>query len=316
MAALRLILSAAAILAGVLYGTLDPPAQWLAIAFFTFGVLSFPGLRRDFLSLDQARPQLRASITLRFRPAVREVAVVLFIIAVCFALLPEVATGHRPYIHDHHVHYFNAWVFKERLLFWQGFHGWSNEQFTGYPVGYFYPFGAYLWVFLVHCLTLGMLGFEGSLCASLPALLPRPEPRHLLRGPESLQYLGRSSRRSLPHFRLWRFSSWRLVLHGLDRSMASGLFLDFLASGTGLSGKGFANRVVAEHLNVGSFDIAGSALPSHPDLPGRSHGRPRRSPNLLMQIRSGLQSDIAPGHLHPSRHSRIIHLPTPLFYPS
>ena len=145
--------------------------------------------------------------------------------------------------------------------------------------------------------------------ASLPALLPRPEPRHLLRGPESLQYLGRSSRRSLPHFRLWRFSSWRLVLHGLDRSMASGLFLDFLASGTGLSGKGFANRVVAEHLNVGSFDIAGSALPSHPDLPGRSHGRPRRSPNLLMQIRSGLQSDIAPGHLHPSRHSRIIHLP-------
>ena len=75
--------------------------------------------------------------------------------ALTLLMLGNVAAGDRPMGFDHPVHYFQAWQLKERI--WKdGWFFWSNLWFAGYPVNYTYPFGAYLWIVLVHWLTLGV----------------------------------------------------------------------------------------------------------------------------------------------------------------
>jgi hypothetical protein len=84
-----------------------------------------------------------------------------FLTALTLVMLGNVAAGDRPISFDHTVHYFQAWLLKER--FWNdGWFFWSNLWFAGYPANYTYPVGAYLWIALVHWLTLGLLTFQGA----------------------------------------------------------------------------------------------------------------------------------------------------------
>ena len=90
-----------------------------------------------------------------------DVLCVVLLIALALVMLGNVAAGDRPISFDHTVHYFQAWLLKER--FWNdGWFFWSNQWFAGYPVNYTYPVGAYLWIVLVHWLTLGLLTFGGA----------------------------------------------------------------------------------------------------------------------------------------------------------
>jgi hypothetical protein len=90
-----------------------------------------------------------------------DVLCALLLVALTLVMLGNVAAGDRPISADHTVHYFQAWLLNER--FWDdGWFFWSNLWFAGYPVNYTYPFGAYLWIVLVHWLTLGMLTFGGA----------------------------------------------------------------------------------------------------------------------------------------------------------
>jgi hypothetical protein len=83
------------------------------------------------------------------------------LVALTLVMLGGVAMGDRPISFDHTVHYFQAWLLKERF-FQDGWFFWSNLWFAGYPVNYTYPVGAYLWIGLVHALTLGTLTFGGA----------------------------------------------------------------------------------------------------------------------------------------------------------
>jgi hypothetical protein len=83
------------------------------------------------------------------------------LVALTLVMLGNVAMGDRPISFDHTVHYFQAWLLKERF-FEDGWFFWSNLWFAGYPANYTYPVGAYLWVGLVHALTLGTLTFSGA----------------------------------------------------------------------------------------------------------------------------------------------------------
>jgi hypothetical protein len=83
------------------------------------------------------------------------------LLALTLVMLGKVAAGDRPISFDHTVHYFQAWVFKER--FWKdGWFFWTNLWFAGYPMNYTYPTGAYVWIALVHWLTAGTLTFGGA----------------------------------------------------------------------------------------------------------------------------------------------------------
>jgi hypothetical protein len=83
------------------------------------------------------------------------------LVALTLVMLGNVAAGDRPISADHTVHYFQAWLLNERA--WtDGWFFWSNLWFAGYPVNYTYPVGAYVWIVLVHWLTLGMLSFGGA----------------------------------------------------------------------------------------------------------------------------------------------------------
>ena len=83
------------------------------------------------------------------------------LVALTLVMLGKVAAGDRPISADHTVHYFQAWILNER--FWSdGWFFWSNLWFAGYPANYTYPIGAYLWIVLVHWLTLGTLGLDGA----------------------------------------------------------------------------------------------------------------------------------------------------------
>src|SRR5215212_10184515 len=55
------------------------------------------------------------------------------LMALTLVMLGKVAAGDRPISFDHTVHYFQAWLLKERL--WHdGWFFWSNLWFAGYPV--------------------------------------------------------------------------------------------------------------------------------------------------------------------------------------
>jgi hypothetical protein len=97
----------------------------------------------------------------RATPWLPDVLCVLLLVALTLVMMGKVAAGDRPISADHTVHYFQAWLLNER--FWSdGWFFWSNLWFAGYPVNYTYPIGAYLWIVLVHWLTLGTLTFSGA----------------------------------------------------------------------------------------------------------------------------------------------------------
>lgn len=79
---------------------------------------------------------------------------------VCY-MMPDVAKGFRPLSYDHTVHLVKIQRLQEMLA--QGrLWGWSNDWFAGYPANYLYPFGADLWVLLVHACTGGLATLSQS----------------------------------------------------------------------------------------------------------------------------------------------------------
>ena len=110
-----------------------------------------------------ARQAVFAPVIARARgvPRLPDVLCAVLLIALTLVMLGNVALGDRPIGADHTVHYFQAWLLNERFWSDGGFF-WSNLWFAGYPVNYTYPVGAYMWIMLVHWLTLGMLSFGGA----------------------------------------------------------------------------------------------------------------------------------------------------------
>lgn len=128
---------------------LTEPFWWVALAWVSGSVIWGGIAHRELLGR-------------LYRPWILDIAAVSLLAVLAFALMPEVAAGHRPVEHDHTVHFYKAWNFWENFVLEGRLHGWSHRWFAGYPAHYLYPVGTEIWIHCVRILSLGMLSVSSA----------------------------------------------------------------------------------------------------------------------------------------------------------
>lgn len=104
------------------------------------------------------------SVPAEFRQELPYLAAIFFL---SFLMLTSAALGTRPIGGDHAAHFFRFWYFCTHLLPEGKLFGWSNLWFAGHPVGYLYPFFAYVWCGLVYVAGLGLFTLENAYAIGL-----------------------------------------------------------------------------------------------------------------------------------------------------
>jgi arylsulfatase A-like enzyme len=151
-----------AIVTGISLGaTSDPfPFIYLAVA---AGLLTWtqPLWSRHGRNLHTWLSVPRALFDIEFRPfsVLIEVTIALGFLGAAAAIFPHQALGDRPIDHDHPVHFFRAWQFRELLLDGRLF-GWSHRWFAGNPFEYLYPFGTEALVVSVWAIGFGLWSLD------------------------------------------------------------------------------------------------------------------------------------------------------------
>jgi len=101
------------------------------------------------------------------REAAGPVAIVILTLAVYWPLVG----GHMPWIGDHPVHEFKAYVLADHLLPSGRIMGWTNLSGAGYPAEQMYPILGDLWMASVRYLTFKSLSWEATYAYGLLAVL-------------------------------------------------------------------------------------------------------------------------------------------------
>ena len=110
---------------------------------------------------------VRAWMTIAQSERHREIASVLFILALASVMLFPVFLGDWPIGHDHPVHIFRIWQLREQLLNHFSPWGWSHRWFAGYPENVIYPIGADLFVLGIQALSFGLLSLGNAYAVAI-----------------------------------------------------------------------------------------------------------------------------------------------------
>lgn len=141
--------------------------QVVAVAAILMGAYLFwqwasGGLERSFTLADR-RFDVKTVLKESFGPVA--------IMAVTIGVYWPLARGYMPWMADHTVHQYKAYVLAEHLIPSGRLMGWSHLSGSGFPAGQLYPILGDLWVTVVRYLTFGQLSWETTYAWALLLVL-------------------------------------------------------------------------------------------------------------------------------------------------